>query len=154
MDFLATYEVELDCGARTVQIGADEIPFGKTLKVESNDLVRMDETVRIRSRGVQRVSCHLPDLSRAGRKVLVEGVANLGNLFFIVPSLEIVTEDGSIPLTLENQGTLFRELQEVIWLRPKITNLSTQGEERLDDVKQTSDGGGNPPAWQIWQLPA
>ena len=88
MDFLATYGVELDCGARTVRIGADEISFGRALKVGSNDLVRMDKTVRIRSRGVQRVSCHLPDLSRVGQEVLVEGVANLGDLLFVMPSLE------------------------------------------------------------------
>jgi len=32
MDFLATYEVELDCGARTVRIGTHEIQFGRALK--------------------------------------------------------------------------------------------------------------------------
>ena len=82
----------------------------------------------------------------------MEGVANLGDLLFVVPSLEVVAEDGSIPLTLENQGALFRELQKDLVVA-KITDLPTKDAERLDDANQPSGEGESPSAWRIWQIP-
>jgi hypothetical protein len=80
MDWLCTYGVELDCGSRTIRIGLHEMQFGhQILAVGSKDLVSMDKTVRIRPRGVQRVSCHVRDLARVGQEVLIEGVVTLGD---------------------------------------------------------------------------
>ena len=153
MDWLCTYGVELDCGSRTIRIGLHEMQFGhQILAVGSKDLVSMDKTVRIRPRGVQRVSCHVRDLARVGQEVLIEGVVTLGDHMYVMPSLEIVREDGSIPLTIENQGTNYREIKKGL-IVAKITDLPNQEEGCLDDADRTSDGGETPPTCKIWQIP-
>ena len=83
-----------------------------------------------------------------GRKVLVEGVANLGDLLFVVPSLEFVAEDRSVPLTLKNKE-MFRQLEKDLVVA-KITDLPTTDAEHLDDANRPSGGGESPSAWRIW----
>jgi len=149
MDWLTTYGVTIDCAARVIRVSGGNVQFGQVMTVHSKDLVRMAKTVRIRSRGVQRVLCYTGDLSRAGKEVLVEGTTKLGGDLFVVPTLEVVREDGSIPLTLENQGTSFREVEEGLVLA-KITEIPA-AESR--GVKQASDGGETPPALRVWHIP-
>jgi hypothetical protein len=161
MDWLVTHEAEINRGRRTIRVKENpEVSFGRILAVDSKDLVRMDKTVRIRPRGVQRVSCHVRDLSKAGREVLVEGVVQLGDELYVVPSLEIVRDNGSIPLTLENLGIMYKQIKEELVVA-KITDLSTRQQEktRLADVNQASDGGRSPllfvsgtfpPMWRKW----
>ena len=74
------------------------------MAVHSRDLVRLSKTVRIRPRGVQRFMCRVKDSTRVGQEVLVEGTAKSNNELFVFPSLEVIRENGSLPLTLENQG--------------------------------------------------
>ena len=95
------------------------------------------------------------DLSKAGHEVLVEGSVQLGVELYVVPSLEIVRDDGSIPLTLENQGITYKEIKEGLVVA-KITDLTTrqQDKTRLEDVNQALDGGKASPAVRIWHIPA
>jgi hypothetical protein len=67
-----------------------------------------------------------------------------------VPSLEIIREDGTIPLTLKNQGTSYREVKVGLVLA-KITRLPAN---QSSGVEQTSDGGESPPAVRVWHIPA
>ena len=120
------------------------------LAVSSGDLVRLAKTTRIRSRGVQRVICSTDSSDRAGEEVLVEGTTHLGDGLFVVPTLEIIREDGTIPLTIENQSTSFREIKGGLVLA-KITRLPA---DQSSGVEQTSDGGESPPAVRVWHIPA
>ncbi len=154
MDWLTTYGVNIDCATKTVRIGeASSTSFGQVLAVLGKDLVRLTKTVRVRPRGVQRVLCHIKNCNRVGQEVLVEGTVNLGGELFVVPSLEVIRDDGSLPLTLENQSTDFREIPEGM-IVAKVTGLTTEKEERpQEDVNRTSDGGETPPVLRIWQIP-
>jgi hypothetical protein len=139
MDWLTTYGVTIDCASRAIRVRGGHVQFGQVLTVHSKEFVRMAKTVRICSRGVL---CYTEDLTRAGKEVLVEGTTKLGGNLFVVPTLEVVRDDGSIPLTLENQGTSFREVEKGLVLA-KITELPVKD---ATGVKQTSEGGESPPA--------
>jgi hypothetical protein len=74
----------------------------------------------------------------------------------MVPSLKVIREDGSIPLTLENQGVSFAEVKEGLTVA-KITDLPIPGDKegRLKEgVNRASEGGESPPEVRIWHLPA
>jgi hypothetical protein len=73
MDWLTTYGVTIDCASRAICVRGGHVQFGQVLTVHSKDLVCMAKTVRICSRGVQRVLCYMGDPTRAGKEVLVEG---------------------------------------------------------------------------------
>jgi len=120
------------------------------MKVGTNDLIRLDKTIRIRPRGVQRVACRVGDLSRAGREVLVEGVTSLGDDLYVVSTLEQVREDGSIPLTLENQGVSYKEIKEGL-IVAKLTDLPSSDEDSPID-STTTGSGEKPPSTRIWQI--
>jgi hypothetical protein len=150
MDWLTSYGVIVDCASRTIRVGESNIQFGRAMAVNSRDLVRMTKTVRIRPRGVQRVICHIEDPSRAGEQVLVEGTTQLGGDLFVVPSLEVIREDGSLALTLENQSTSFREVEEGM-IVAKVTKLPVSGPP--GEVNQASGEGESPPALSIWHIP-
>jgi hypothetical protein len=137
-----------------IRIGARDVGFGKVMAVHSRDLVRLSKTVRIRPRGVQRVMCRVKDSTRVGQEVLVEGTAKSSNELFVVPSLEVIREDGSLPLTLENQSTSFKEVK-LGMVVAKITMLPERraGMHLEEDVNQSSDGGESPPALRKWHIP-
>jgi len=155
MDWLSTYDVVVDCASRTIKIGVQRVAFGQALTVSSGDLVRLTKTVRIRPRGVQRVMCQVTDLTRVGEEVLVEGTAQLGGELFIIPSLEVIRDDGSLPLTLENQGVFYQEVAEGLVVA-KITNLGAKDATKASSslTGNTSAGESTPPATRIWHLPA
>jgi hypothetical protein len=146
MDWLSTYNVVIDCASCTISIGTQDVAFGQVLTVSSGDLVRLTKTVRIHPRGVQRVMCLVLDLSRVGEEVLVEGTTQLGGELFIIPSLEVIREDGSLPLTLENQGISYREAAEGL-IVAKITNLTAKdtAKNSLAADSNTSEGESTNP---------
>jgi hypothetical protein len=150
MDWLVTYRVKIDCGNRSIRIGTQQIQFGSVMKVGTNDLTRLDKTIRIRPRGVQWVACRVGDLSRAGREVLVEGVTSLGDDLYVVSTLEQVREDGSIPLILENQGVSYKEIKEGL-IVAKLTDLPMTDEDSPID-STTTGSGERPPSTRIWQI--
>ena len=98
--------------------------------------------------------CRIEDTTRVGQEVLVEGTVKLSGELFVVPSLEVIREDGSLPLTLENQSTSFKEVK-LGMVVAKITMLPERRvEDHLDEnVNQSLDGGGNPPDLRIWHIP-
>jgi len=104
MDWLSSYGVTIDCAAKTIRIATKDVTFGRAMTVSSGDLGRMCKTVRFQPRGHQRVLCQIRDLSRVGQEVLVEGTTQLGGELHVVPSLEVIRENGSLSLTLENQA--------------------------------------------------
>ena len=84
MDWLVTHKAEINCGRRTIWLKENpEVSFGRILAVDSKELVRMDKTICIRPRGMQQVSCHVRNLSKAGREVLIEGVFQLGGTWYL-----------------------------------------------------------------------
>jgi len=159
MDWLTTYGVAIDCAAQTIRMGSDSIQFGRAMAVNSGDLVRMAKTVRVRPRGVQRVACRIEDPGRRGREVLVEGITiKLGDGLHVISSLEVVRDDGSLPLTIENQGTTYAEIEEGS-IVAKITDLPEDdadrgGQSTAQSTDSTSDGGETPPVVKIWHIPA
>jgi hypothetical protein len=98
--------------------------------------------------------CRVSDLSRVGEEVLVEGTTQLGAELFIIPSLEVIRDDGSLPLTLENQGVSYREVAEGL-IVAKITDLSAKETTKdSSPVNSNASGGGStPPAARIWHIP-
>jgi len=111
MDWRSSYGVTIDCAA-SIRIGTKDVTFGRARTVSSGDLVRMCKTMWIRPQGIQRVVCRICNLSRVGQEVLVEGTTQLGGELHVVPSLEVIREDGSLALTLENQAPCVGKFKE------------------------------------------
>ena len=102
MVWLTTYRGAIDCAAQFIRMGSDSIQCGRAMAVNSGDLARMVTTVRVRPRGVQRMACRVEDPRQRGREVLVDGTTTmLGDGLHVVPSLKVVRDDGSLPLTIE-----------------------------------------------------
>ncbi len=52
----------------------------------------------------------------------MKGITKLGDELHVIPSLEFVRDDGTLPLTIENQGTMYAEIEEGLSVA-KITDL-------------------------------
>ena len=71
----------------------------------------------------------------------MEGTTQLDGKLYVVPSLEVIREDGSLPLTLENQSTLFGEVQEGL-IVAKITVTSPRAKRSREGRSQPVFGRG------------
>ena len=84
----------------------------------------------------------------------MEGTAQMGSELFIILSLEVIRDDGFLPLTLKNQGVFYKEVAQGLVVA-KITNLAAKDATKTSSSRtsNTSEGESTPPATRIWHLP-